>query len=881
MPDITDRLNAALEGRYIVEGEVGEGGMANVYLATDLKHGRKVALKVLKPDLAASLGADRFLTEIRTTASLQHPHILPLFDSGEAGGFLFYVMPYVEGETLKERIERDKQLPVDEAVAIATAVANALHAAHAKGIIHRDIKPANILMSAGEPLVSDFGIAVAIGAAGGARVTEAGLSVGTPFYMSPEQATGDQKVGPPSDIYALACVLYELLVGEPPYTGSTAQAVLGKILTGAPVSSTGERSSIPIHVDAAIRRALEKVPADRFTGAHDFARALANPSFRHGEWKMGSRRAGEEKWKRVAQIASASAAGFALLAVWAVLDPPPPQPVERFVVPANAIGTPALFPDGSGMVYVAPADDGRIMLWARRWESLDATPVPGTTGRLRGTPTMSPDGTQVVYHDRGDLKVAALTGGTVRTLTDDAECCTRWGSDGHLYYSAAGVRNIRRVPAAGGTSEEVTPSTGMTGSEGEFHLMPDGDTGLFSVWGNPPRLDAIRISTGERATVAMGLKSFVDPDRIVIHATMEGNLMASRFNSRRMELSIEPVPVAQNIFISLRNYPFFTVSESGTLAYVTGGDLSDPQPVWVDRTGSPVAIDATLTYDPAGNGPLALSGDGSQLAMSIVDGERTDIWVMDVERDQAPRRRITFEGLTNDRPTWLPGGESLVYLSRAPGQRSFWSRRADGSQDPQLVLDDTTYRLLGGEVTRDGAWLVYRRGQEPQELDAATGASDLFAVSLTGNSQPQAVVASEFDERAPAVSPDSRWIAYVSDQSGQDEVFVRPFPESTAGLTQVSIAGGTEPAWSADGTEMFYRNANGEMVAVSIQAGADFNVVEQTVLFDASVFQSSPLTRSYQVHPDGQRFVMMQRADLGGNVVLVRNWMEEVRSRIR
>ena len=208
MPDPVSRLNAALEGRYRIQSELGEGGMTTVYLADDLKHERKVALKVLKPELAAMVGAERFLAEIKTTAKLQHPHILPLFDSGEVDGFLFYVMPYVEGETLDDRIDRERQLPVDEAVRIATAVANALQTAHEQGIIHRDIKPANILLSRGEPLIADFGIALAVGAAGGGRLTETGLSLGTPYYMSPEQATGDQTVGPPTDTYALGCVLY-------------------------------------------------------------------------------------------------------------------------------------------------------------------------------------------------------------------------------------------------------------------------------------------------------------------------------------------------------------------------------------------------------------------------------------------------------------------------------------------------------------------------------------------------------------------------------------------------------------------------------------------------------------------------------------------------
>ena len=299
MSDPVVRLNAALEGRYQIERELGEGGMATVYLADDLKHERKVALKVLKPELAAVVGAERFLAEIKTTANLQHPHILPLFDSGEADSFLFYVMPYVEGETLRDRIKREKQLPVDEAVRIATAVANALDHAHRHKVIHRDIKPANILLQDGEPVVSDFGIALAMGAGGGDRLTETGLSLGTPYYMSPEQATGDEPVGPPSDMYALGCILYEMLVGEPPYVGSSAQAVLGKIIQSKSVSPKEHRASVPANVDAAVRRALEILPADRFTSAQEFVRALGDEHFRYGEAVAGLAGADSGLWKRL------------------------------------------------------------------------------------------------------------------------------------------------------------------------------------------------------------------------------------------------------------------------------------------------------------------------------------------------------------------------------------------------------------------------------------------------------------------------------------------------------------------------------------------------------------------------------------------------------
>jgi serine/threonine protein kinase len=336
MNDAVTRLNAALAGRYAIERELGEGGMATVYLAKDLKHNRNVALKILKPELAAAVGAERFLTEIETTANLTHPHILPLFDSGEADRFLFYVMPHVDGESLREKLDREHQLPVDEAVRIATNVAEALDYAHSRGVIHGDIKPANILLQAGKPVISDFGIALAIGVAGGGRLTETGVSLGTPHYMSPEQATGDLGVGAATDIYALGCVLYEMLVGEPPYTGSTPQAILGRIIAGELASATKLRASVPDNVDATIKKALEQVPADRFTGAQEFATALGDAGFRHGEVVIAGMAAGRGQWTPFAMGFAALALLFAIGFGWELFRPEsnvPTSAVVRFTVP--------------------------------------------------------------------------------------------------------------------------------------------------------------------------------------------------------------------------------------------------------------------------------------------------------------------------------------------------------------------------------------------------------------------------------------------------------------------------------------------------------------------------------------------------------------------
>jgi serine/threonine protein kinase len=310
MSDVPARLNAALLHRYRVGRQLGEGGMATVYLAEDLKLSRNVALKVLKPELAAVVGAERFLAEIKTTANLQHPHILPLYDSGEADGLLFYVMPYVAGESLRDRLSREHQLSVDQAVRIATNLAEALDYAHRQGVIHRDIKPANIMLQDGKPVISDFGVALAVSAGGGERLTETGLSLGTPHYMSPEQATGDIEVGAASDIYSLGCVLFETLVGEPPHGGRTAQAILSRILTEPPKRVAELRPIVPAHVDAVVRTALERVPADRFGTAADFARALADPTFRHSaDGTAEPARADGRRWPAISALLALGAGG--------------------------------------------------------------------------------------------------------------------------------------------------------------------------------------------------------------------------------------------------------------------------------------------------------------------------------------------------------------------------------------------------------------------------------------------------------------------------------------------------------------------------------------------------------------------------------------------
>ena len=320
MNDLLQRLQAILAARYHLESPLGEGGMAIVFVATDLKHGRKVAVKVLRPELAAIIGGDRFLREIEVTSRLQHPHVLPLYDSGVADGLLYYVMPLITGESLRQRLTRERQLPVSDAVAIARGVASALDYAHRQGVVHRDIKPENILLHDGQPLVADFGIALAVATAGGERLTQTGMSIGTPDYMSPEQASGDPEVGPRTDIYALGVVTYEMLAGSPPFTGPNAQAISAAVLTTDPAPLTERRRSVPDELASAVHRALERLPADRFPNAAEFSRALEQAP----DWQP--RRARSRRGLRWVSVAGA----FGLIAVGGLIGTlaQPSRPAE-------------------------------------------------------------------------------------------------------------------------------------------------------------------------------------------------------------------------------------------------------------------------------------------------------------------------------------------------------------------------------------------------------------------------------------------------------------------------------------------------------------------------------------------------------------------------
>jgi len=892
MPKMTaapmERLNAALEGRYTIERELGQGGMATVYLARDLKHNRNVALKVLKPELAAVVGAERFLAEIETTANLQHPHILPLFDSGEADGFLFYVMPYVQGETLADKIAREKQLPVDEALGIATSVASALQHAHDRGIIHRDIKPGNILLQDGQPVVGDFGIALAVGGAGGARLTETGLSVGTPYYMSPEQATGDQVVGPASDTYALACVLYEMLTGEPPYPGNTAQAVLGKIIQGLPVSATAVRRSVPPNVDAAIRKALEKLPADRFTGAHSFAKALADQAFRHGD-DAAPAPAATKRLRRAATAgwATAAAAVAALAMVSTREAPEPVRRVERFAVPFLEGQEPTdlspggfeLSPDGSMLVYRRLVE-GEPTLLVRRWDDLTATPVRETANSF--DPEVSPDGLELVFEQEGQIRVLAFAGGPVRTLMEGT--IPEWGEDGFVY--ATVDSGTARVPAQGGLVENLTRLAEGESIQIIYDVLPDGRTAFLmaNIGGNRWEIRTLDLESLEMTPLVDGQGPvYTSSGHLLYSSDGGGALMAVRFDPSRREMMGTPTAVLDGV-------GYWSVADDGKLFHATGGAAGGQGPtlqlVWVGRTGQATPVDAAWTFSRGTDPNLRwdLSPDGTMAALRIFGSEGYDIWVKRL--DAGPLSRLTFAEGMDKMPTWAPGTRDVVFLSDRNGNHDVWRRPADGTREPELVLD-LEQDIATVDWSPDGEWIFVRTSAGT----AVTAQRNILAYRPGTDEEPVPLFAGSYRELNPAVSPDGRWIAYASDETGRYEIYVRPFPDVGAGRWQVSINGGRNPQWAHSGRELFFQSPTLQMMGAEVSSGATFESAAPEVLFEASPqWEDGNLNGLYyDVHPDGQRFLLATSAIAGvgeddgpapPSVVLVSNFFEELRARV-
>jgi serine/threonine-protein kinase len=866
VPDQTeqfDRLKAALADRYRIERQLGVGGMATVHLAHDVKHDRKVAIKVLKPELAAMLGAERFVQEIRTTANLQHPHILPLFDSGEADRFLYYVMPYIKGETLRDKLNRETQLGIEEAVKIATDVADALNYAHRQNVIHRDIKPENILLHDGRPMVADFGIALAVSAAAGGRMTETGLSLGTPHYMSPEQATAEKDLTKRSDIYSLGAVLYEMLTGNPPHVGSSAQQIIMRIVTEEPAPVTNTRKAVPPNVAAAVAKALEKLPADRFESAVNLAEALRNPAFTFPTTRAAGEASGfpTGPWNRLTVGATAVAALLAVGALWGWLRTPAVDsayPDLRVLVdfaedrapifqPGGAL---ALSPDGMRLAYtggggrVSGANVGRI--WIRPLDRLSADSVPAS--ERAHSPFWSPGGDSIGFIVDNELRIfSTRLGGGVTTVGRSGKFWygASWSKRGEI---AVGTeRGIEIFRVSDGSRRTLTEIAGSNELHHWPYWVPGQDAVTFTIWNLDAQQGTVavaRLDDGARidTLVKEGFNGRVLPSGDLLWADAAGTARTARFDAegRRLEGGssqlLAGVQVAPGLEFRL------SMSQQGAVIYGPAAAVKAlTQLVVVDRaTGNriqlPTPPDARLMAD------LRLAPDGSRLAFSGIHAVNQEIWLYEFATSEV--EQFTLGGI-NLSLAWTPDADRLVYRTTGdlvwrPIDRSSPAERIGPrvAEPASFAPDGRTLLLQGGATQFD------------VELTA------LWTLELPDSIPRRITESDDALEFNPAVSPNGLWLAYTSNRSGTVEVWVRSF-RGTAGPWQVSRGGGYEPVWRRDGRELFFRT-DSAIMAVDVAPGAVFDAgVPYTVVAAGS--SVSPIQRqSFDVFPDGNRFVLFE-----------------------
>ena len=926
MADLTERLSTALADRYRIERRLGEGGMATVYLAEDLKHERKVALKVLRPELAAVLGAERFVQEIKTTAQLQHPHIVPLYDSGsitaaQGGGaeFLYYVMPYIEGETLRQKLDRDVQLGIVEAVKIASEAADALQYAHEKGVVHRDIKPENILLYNGRAMVADFGIALAVSAAAGGRMTETGLSLGTPHYMSPEQATADKHVSNRTDIYSLGSVLYETLTGEPPHTGASVQAIIMKIVTEEVRPVRELRKAVPPHVAAAVAKAVEKVPADRFDSAKAFSEALNNPAFAQPNARgvtVGSVAARNLRFALPALVTLVLVT--AVVAAWGWLRPRDTNSVARYATTLGATGAldgmtlrieTALSPDGASLVFRSPLT-GPGQLYVKRRDEVIARPLAGTEG---GTgPFFSPDGAWIGFFANGQIRKVPSTGGASLKLAESADPTYNhgaWLTDGSIAYYDVRTHTLQRLRSGEATSKTIASPALLGGRYPWLPTpLPDARGILFTahltncvgpVSCRPSRVYVYDVQKDTiRALFDDAVGAWYVPTGHVLYLTSSGTLMAVPWDNTALAATGKPVQILDGI-----QAPGFVVSDEGTAAYLLGSPEFAPGPtpnaalVWVDRRGHSELVDSSWQVNTGGtyNGAdfaldwgLSLSPDGRRIALTLLNDLGKDIWIKQLPT--GPVSRLTLYPGMDQAPAWTSDGRAITFLSARPilpdttsreGRLGLWEQPADGGGEPRLLWGKEP--LTDGFSSPDGRWLVLGAAGSP----GTKAGGDILAMPFGGDSAARRIVATEYDEEGATLSPDSHWLAYVSNEQGEHEVFVRPFPDVNGGRWQVSSGGGSAPLWAHNGRELFYTKGQ-NMYVVQLHPGPSFSAEPPRVLFAVPdrIRVGSFIRGTFAITPDDQRFLMVRDKsweDMAGTptMVVVENFFEELRAKLK
>jgi eukaryotic-like serine/threonine-protein kinase len=900
-------------GPYEIQSLLGAGGMGEVYRARDTKLGRDVALKVLPEAFAKD--ADRmarFKREAQVLASLNHPNIATIYGLEESGGARALVMELVEGPTLAERL-KSGAIPLEGALPIAKQVADALEAAHERGIIHRDLKPANIKVTPeGAVKVLDFGLAKALDVAVmsssptatppqdsptlSMAATQAGVILGTAAYMSPEQARGkgaDRR----ADIWAFGCVLFEILTGVRAFEGETVSDTLAAVL-----KSEADWSALPAEAPPRIRdlvrRCLNKDPRQRLQAIGDARIAIeetlsgtdTRPPLSPLLTEEGKREArGGDPWRRAIPWSLAALAVLSLgVALWSLMRAPrpPTRPVARLVValppteqlalgPHPAI---ALSPDGSRLVYVA-RHGGGTHLYTRPIARFEAALMPGTEGAE--SPFFSPDGQSVGFFADGKLKRVSVSGGAPLTLCSaPTNRGGSWAPDDTIIFAPAITLGLFEVPAAGGTPKPLTVPDRKKGEYGHRwpQILPGGKAVLFTIWTgayfDEARIGVLSLETGERRVlIEGGTYARYIPSGHMVYARA-GGLLAVPFDLKRLEVTGPSVSILEGVSM---NPTFggaeFSSSSDGSLVYVPGGSSAVERTLlWVDRKGEARPLPAP----PRAYLSPRLSPDGQRLAVSI-EGTNAGLWLYDLARGTLTRLTETAGAIPF--PIWTPDGKRVTFLSALGGALNLYWMPADGSGAAE--------RLTTSENTQwPGSWSPNGLVLAFSESDPTTG-SDIWVLRLADDpSTPlgagrkaQPFLQTPSNESGGIFSPDGRWLAYVSDESGRQEVYLRPFP-GPGGRLQISTEGGIEPVWARNGRELFYRNGD-KMMVVAVETKGEFAAAKPKVLFEAhyetSVFTFEP---NYDVIPDAQSFIMIKGSEQESaptqvNVVL--NWFEELK----
>jgi serine/threonine-protein kinase len=857
MDFVTDELRRVLADRYELLRELGRGGMATVYLARDVRHARQVAIKVLHPELAAVLGAERFLAEIKTTANLQHPHILPLFDSGSADGQLFYVMPFVDGETLRARLDRETQLPIADAVLLAREVADALQYAHERGVIHRDIKPENILLQGGHALVADFGIALAVQQAGGQRMTQTGLSLGTPQYMAPEQAMGEKAIDARADIYALGAVTYEMLAGEPPFTGPTPQAIVARVMTERPQSLSRQRETVPAALEAAVMTAMSKLPADRFATARALRDALDVQSDRVDARVESARQ--PRSARRLTTLLCAGAllfvAGFLLNWQLSRADRRDELMIRHTLVASpgaqlltNTIGVLAISPQGDRIAFVESDSLGEHVVIRR---------VNETGGRRIVVPrpralTFSPDGQSLAFvSERAVRRVAVDSGApiTLATLPEGNFRGMTWTLRDTLLL---GGERMYLIPSSPGAI--VTIDSG-----GRWPVAVSRDVVLMNVIDTLVAFrltDRRRINVGARGMIPLGLLN----GHVLYHSfdgTTQQALLAARFDLAELRVTGAPFTVVDSVAANLTTGSLAALSASGTVIY-TRGD-SRQELVSVSADGGSTTVLATGWFEEPRYSP-----DGLRIAFFD-----RGVKVLDV-------RSGTIAQLSPDRgrggqPEWLPDGKRLMY-NAAPEQRII---RVDGGPVTGSDSIVSCERGTGSAVFSPDASLVLC-----VSIANSRRSNRVSVVPFPGTGTPKPLLAGSANTLMPRVSPNGQWVAFQSDESnGQYEIFVMPFPGGGAHV-RVSTRGGVEPLWDRTGRTLYYRDV-GNLYSVEMDPATGSRTLEpRVVLRGTYALHRRGAHANYDVAPDSRSFLMVRPLEGGLSTVVAHHWAQELNARI-